>query len=409
MAADPLFCTQIRPPWRHVKTNYCFCWRSRCCRRCRTLTSIPNVLVMQTCFIILQVQVFQSFFVSLNLPYSVIRGEELALQVTVFNYEPKAQQVTVTLKGSKHWAIIDEVNKLGLRGQNPVNKDYVEKEMDLKVVVSVGAGQGRAISFPVVPRTLGLVPVEVRAQSTSHADAVKRNLLVEVGEQCVYAIRLVFYVALTTICVKEFKQRRFWVTHVNRKWSYCTLGPWFWTSLWANRLLKIVLKVTFFDSLCNVEFHSCRLECWDKLVMQCFLQVNRRYLTRALIFPNVQTRVYNQVTHGIFLQSIVWLVYICEFVSYSIQYNTITFFKEKDVITFNSFLTLRPSKGILQSALQLREVKEAVWRKFRQIQLLGMVHQTEWFRNPFSPKSDQDQFSLYNINIQWKEKGVRID
>ena len=141
---------------------------------------------------------------SLNLPYSVIRGEELALQVTVFNYEPKAQQVTVTLKGSKHWAIIDEVNKLGLRGENPVNKDYVEKEMDLKVVVSVGAGQGRAISFPVVPRTLGLVPVEVRAQSTSHADAVKRNLLVEVGEQCVYAIRLVFYVVQTTIFIREF-------------------------------------------------------------------------------------------------------------------------------------------------------------------------------------------------------------
>ena len=159
---------------------------------------------MQTCFIIRQVQVFQSFFVSLNLPYSVIRGEELALQVTVFNYEPKAQQVTVTLKGSKHWAIIDEVNKLGLRGENPVNKDYVEKEMDLKVVVSVGAGQGRAISFPVVPRTLGLVPVEVRAQSTSHADAVKRNLLVEVGEQCVYAIRLVFYVVPTTIFIREF-------------------------------------------------------------------------------------------------------------------------------------------------------------------------------------------------------------
>ena len=156
---------------------------------------------MQKCFIILQVQVFQSFFVSLNLPYSVIRGEELALQVTVFNYEPKAQQVTVTLKGSKHWAIIDEVNKLGPRGEN---KDYVEKEMDLKVVVSVGAGQGRAISFPVVPRTLGLVPVEVRAQSTSHADAVKRNLLVEVGEQRVYAIRLVYYVMQTTIFIREF-------------------------------------------------------------------------------------------------------------------------------------------------------------------------------------------------------------
>ncbi|XP_078364931.1 CD109 antigen-like isoform X2 [Oculina patagonica] len=126
-----------------------------------------------------QVQVFQSFFVSLNLPYSVVRGEEVALQVTVFNYESEAQLVTITLKGSKDWAIIDEVNKLGLRGENSVNKDYVDKEMDLKVEITVGAGQGKAVSFPVVPRTLGLVPIEVRAQSSRSADAVKRNLLVE--------------------------------------------------------------------------------------------------------------------------------------------------------------------------------------------------------------------------------------
>ena len=54
--------------------------------------------------------------------------------------------------------------------------------------------------------------------------------------------------------------------------------------------------------------------------------------------------MYNRVTHGIFLQSIVWLVYICEFVSYSIQYNTITLFKEGDVIALNSFLTYGPLK-----------------------------------------------------------------
>ena len=58
----------------------------------------------------------------------------------------------------------------------------------------------------------------------------------------------------------------------------------------------------------------------------------------------MQTRLYNQVTHGIFLQSIVWLVYICKFVSYSFQYNTITSFKEGDVITCNSFLTYSPLK-----------------------------------------------------------------
>ena len=27
----------------------------------------------------------------------------------------------------------------------------------------------------------------------------------------------------------EFKPRRFWATHVNRKWTFCTLGRWFWT------------------------------------------------------------------------------------------------------------------------------------------------------------------------------------
>jgi len=50
---------------------------------------------LQICdFVGPQVQVFQSFFVSLNLPYSVVRGEEVALQVTVFNYELEEQLVS---------------------------------------------------------------------------------------------------------------------------------------------------------------------------------------------------------------------------------------------------------------------------------------------------------------------------
>ena len=63
-------------------------------------------------------------------------------------------QVTITLKGSKDWVIIDEVNKLGLRGETSDNKDYVDKAMDLKVKITVEAGEGKAVSFPVVPKTL---------------------------------------------------------------------------------------------------------------------------------------------------------------------------------------------------------------------------------------------------------------
>ena len=34
------------------------------------------------------------------------------------------------------------------------------------------------------------------------------------------------------INTRELKQRRFWTTHVSRKWTFCT--AWFWTNSWAN-------------------------------------------------------------------------------------------------------------------------------------------------------------------------------
>ena len=39
-------------------------------------------------------KVFQPFFVSLTLPYSVIRGEEVSIITTVFNYEKKCLTVS---------------------------------------------------------------------------------------------------------------------------------------------------------------------------------------------------------------------------------------------------------------------------------------------------------------------------
>ena len=44
---------------------------------------------------ILQIEGFRPFFVSLNLPYSVVRGEELALQANVFNYMKQDMNVSV--------------------------------------------------------------------------------------------------------------------------------------------------------------------------------------------------------------------------------------------------------------------------------------------------------------------------
>ena len=100
------------------------------------------------------------------------------LNWTVFFFVP---QVTVTLKGSKQLQVIDEISyKSGQRGSDSYQGDVEEVLVDVKAVVMVPAGEGKAVSFPVIPRALGNIPITVQAQTVSVADAVKRNLLVEV-------------------------------------------------------------------------------------------------------------------------------------------------------------------------------------------------------------------------------------
>ncbi|XP_065574901.1 uncharacterized protein LOC136036525 [Artemia franciscana] len=47
-----------------------------------------------------QLQIFRPFFVQLNLPYSVIRGEAVSIQVVVFNYMSRDQNAAVVLESS---------------------------------------------------------------------------------------------------------------------------------------------------------------------------------------------------------------------------------------------------------------------------------------------------------------------
>ena len=49
---------------------------------------------------------FKPFFVSLNLPYSVVRGEQVVLQAIIFNYMQRDADVTVTLPASNDYKSI---------------------------------------------------------------------------------------------------------------------------------------------------------------------------------------------------------------------------------------------------------------------------------------------------------------
>ncbi|KAI8799062.1 TEP-4 [Biomphalaria glabrata] len=114
-------------------------------------------------------RVFRPFFVSLNLPYSVTRGEHLALQANVFNYMTEDMQVRVTLAKSDNFFNI-EIDANGAE---------VLKQVESVQDVMIKAGEAKSVYFPIVPADLGKIDIEVKAQSTKAADAVRRQLLVE--------------------------------------------------------------------------------------------------------------------------------------------------------------------------------------------------------------------------------------
>lgn len=119
------------------------------------------------------VRVFQPFFVSLNLPYAVVRGEEVTVPAAVFSYlENACISVKVSLKYSQDYEMI----------AGPAAK------------ACICGGRTATILFKIVPIKLGKIPIRITAQtlennvcasgkvldhSVSTADILVRKLLVE--------------------------------------------------------------------------------------------------------------------------------------------------------------------------------------------------------------------------------------
>jgi hypothetical protein len=101
-------------------------------------------------------RVFQPFFVDLNLPVALTRGDEVAVPVVVYNYLQAPQTVTLTLAEALWFDL----------------KDVTTKRLELQ------AGETRSLSFRLRARKVGDHTLQVTAQAGGIADAVKR--LVEV-------------------------------------------------------------------------------------------------------------------------------------------------------------------------------------------------------------------------------------
>ncbi|XP_062575223.1 CD109 antigen-like [Saccostrea cucullata] len=117
-------------------------------------------------------RVFQPFFVSLTLPYSVIRGELVVLQVNVFNYLKKDIKVLVII--NKNTAFKNVITYL---------KDNQAKtgrfSFRIGRTFNIAPGEIYPVYFPIVPSEIGDLKINITATSTGASDSIIRTLKVE--------------------------------------------------------------------------------------------------------------------------------------------------------------------------------------------------------------------------------------
>ncbi|XP_070502251.1 CD109 antigen-like [Chironomus tepperi] len=120
--------------------------------------------------------VFQPFFVSTNLPYSIKRGEVVAIPFTVFNYMQNDQEVEVKFFNADREFEFVEVNE----EENDVKQRRKKRgvELERKKNVFVKSNEGATVKFMIRSLKVGYITIKVTAESKIAGDGVEQKLLV---------------------------------------------------------------------------------------------------------------------------------------------------------------------------------------------------------------------------------------
>ncbi|KAK3607705.1 hypothetical protein CHS0354_016729 [Potamilus streckersoni] len=120
-----------------------------------------------------ELMVFLKFFINMQLPYSVIRGEHVIIQANIFNYHKEKLKVKVELKESKSF------QQIVVNDKDPEGEPLLYKRMSVLKDIIVKPDDAVAVYFPILPTELGLVDVLIKASSPYARDVVLKKLLVE--------------------------------------------------------------------------------------------------------------------------------------------------------------------------------------------------------------------------------------
>jgi CD109 antigen len=104
-----------------------------------------------------QLTAFQPFFLSADLPYSAIRGEEFPVSVAIYNYLDQPQSVLVQIDNADWFDLLDESQE----------------------TVDIAPNEVGSVEFNIKPTQLGVGELKITARSNQAADAVIKTLIVE--------------------------------------------------------------------------------------------------------------------------------------------------------------------------------------------------------------------------------------
>lgn len=120
-----------------------------------------------------ELRVQQDFHISLNLPYSVKRGEVVTIPCSIFNYLPKDVETEVILENEHNEfefidsAVNDEIYPEIMKQQSRKKKLTIRSEDALNAL------------FTIRPIKIGLISLKVSALSTTASDCIIKTLNVE--------------------------------------------------------------------------------------------------------------------------------------------------------------------------------------------------------------------------------------
>ncbi|XP_037812901.1 alpha-2-macroglobulin-like isoform X4 [Lucilia sericata] len=133
------------------------------------------------------IEVFQPFFLSTNLPYSVKRGEVISIPVVVFNYMDKALDAEVTMENTDDEYDFTEVS-------NEIEELVLEDKQRVKRV-TVPSNSGKSLSFMIRPNKVGEITLKIKAITPLAGDAIHQKLKVEPEGVTQYENQAIFITA----------------------------------------------------------------------------------------------------------------------------------------------------------------------------------------------------------------------